>query len=346
MSGRRTASGWCGAMFFRSQCIVRAEPAPYDFSMARTRMCPTVGISGRDSCVCLRQDLEAWAGSGSGASSLLVDQQWFLWLVKVALACIVVGTGCAFLITLFLCARWSGAELDGDRLVRDERGKQVDSKKSKTMSTNEMMDDMTTTFREISPPDPDAMRRAMESDGDGSGKLVPTRSKRGLAMVVVVRGVLNFYTVFASFQDAMSPRTIDADPNGEPAPSDYIISRRVIAFMETVYVAFHLCQALYGIVYLTTARFAKLDFKVNQEPTAPNRKHFDRTEDAHKYVAHLIDAASFSMIKCLPSRPKVSRLISWAKYEGKAQLELCIENGKTLRRTSRLRFFFRSWALG
>ena len=270
-----------------------------------------------------------------------MDQPWFLWLVKVALACIVVGTGCAFLVTSFLCAWWNGVELDSDRLVRDERGKQVDSKRSKTMSTNEIMDDMTTTFREIAPPDPDAMRRAMQSDGDGSGKLVPTSTKRGLAMVVV----LNFYTVFASFQDAMSPRTIGAYPDGNAAVSDYIISRRVIAFMETVYVAFHLCQALYGVVYLTRARLAKLKFKINQAP-APHRKHFDRTEDAYKYVAHLVDAASFSMIKCLPSQPRVSRLISWAKSEGTAQLELWIENGKTLRRTRHLRFFFRSWAFG
>jgi hypothetical protein len=315
----------------------------------RNMSCPNVAVYPAvipaSVCCLFAQDLEAWAGSDGGTSSLLVDQPWFLWLGKVALACILVGTGSAFLVTSFLCVWWRGVELTDDRLVRDERGKKVDSKKSKTMSTDEMMDDMTVTFREIAPPDPDAMRRAMQSDGDGSQKLVPTRTKRGLAVLFVLRCTLNFYTVFSSFQEAMETQNAGAHSDGS-SKVNYIISRRVIAFMETLYVGFNLCQFLYGIIYLTKARYRKLEYKLHHKPLTPDSKHFDRTEDAHKYMVHLAKAGSFSMIKCLPSVPKISQLINWAKSEGKGQLALWAENGKTLRNTNPFRFFFRFWLSG
>lgn len=221
----------------------------------------------------------------------------------------------------------------------DADGNAVDSKRSKTMSTDEMMDDMKITFDEVAPPDPDAMRRAMQSDGDGSNKLGPTHFKRCLAMMFVLRGVLNFYTVFISFRNAMEPQTQGAPNSGGDFEGNYIISKRLVAFMETLYVGYKLFIVIYGIVYLNCAIRDKVKYKMAGKQSRANTRHFDRTEDAYVYTNSLTDAASFSMIKFLPSLAKLPRLISWAKLEGKSWVALFIENGSMRYRTSPLRFF-------
>lgn len=309
-------------------CLCRAAPFPLSLIALR----------------CAVQDLERASGS---ASTALLDQPWFFWICKVASYCAVSSVILGFLITLglFVCWRDKEKHVPEGRLERSSSGKIKDSLYSKRMSTAQLMQDMKITFSEVGPPDPDAMKRAMERaqpggdrEGDGTQKLVPTPWKYFMSLTYVVRGVLNFGAVLFSFYEAM---TLVED--------DYVISRRVVACMETLYVGACLLCVPYGFVRLTRAKAMNDQYHrdinrlMDGEKNIQVKRPHDNTEDAHFYAGIIEAASSSSLLNFLPSFQKIPRMIGWLKREGHPEIMLWIENGKTMRHTQPFKFFCLVW---
>ena len=131
----------------------------------------------------------------------------------------------------------------------------------------------------------------MQPYGERSRKVAPTPFKRFLGTVFLLRAVLNFYTIFSSFRDAMLFANVTEEYSGV-SEVDYIVPKRVVAFMELLYMCYKVCKIEYRLVYLHLALAKKIEYyqsgsSSNLGPnlgTAPSKRLVDRTEDAHKFT--------------------------------------------------------------